>query len=559
MLRRPETKYRPFSGPDLPDRTWPSRRIERAPVWLSTDLRDGNQALADPMDVARKLRLWDTLVAMGFKEIEVAFPSASETDFAFVRRLIEEDRIPEDVTIQVLVQAREDLIRRTFDALAGAPRAIVHVYTALSPVFREVVFRKGRAEMKALAVTAMALARDLAAARPETHWRFQYSPETFSTTELEYAREVVDAVTEVVGPTPEWPLIVNLPATVEAATPNVFADQVEWMHRSLARREAITLSVHTHNDRGTAVAAAELALMAGADRVEGCLFGNGERTGNVCLVTLAMNLYSQGVDPGLDLSDLDGVCRVAEGCTRIPVHPRHPYAGELVHTAFSGSHQDAIRKGFAAQDPAGPWRVPYLPVDPADVGRDYRAVIRVNSQSGKGGIAHVLERDHGLQLPRGMQIELGRGVQALTERHGRELTAEEIHQALVAEFAEPGGPWTYVSHHLDEDTGASPEVTLEVALRRNGVPETVRGRGHGPIEAFVAGLDGVRVLDYHEHAIGAGADAEAAAYVALGFAGGETVWGMGRDGNILTASLRAMVSALNRHALAAGSGVAMAG
>lgn len=552
MLNRPETKYRPFTGSDLPDRTWPARRIERAPIWLSTDLRDGNQALADPMDVARKLRLWETLVAIGFKEIEVAFPAASRTEFDFVRRLIEEDRIPEDVTIQVLVQAREDLIRRTFDALEGAPRAIVHVYTALSPVFREVVFRKGRDELRDLTVRAMTLARDLAAERPETAWRFQYSPETFSTTELGYAREVVDAVTEVIDPSPERPLIVNLPATVEAATPNVFADQVEWMHRHLARRDSLVLSVHTHNDRGTAVAAAELALMAGADRVEGCLFGNGERTGNVCLVTLAMNLYTQGIHPGLDFSDLDRVCAVAEGCTRIPVHPRHPYAGELVYTAFSGSHQDAIRKGLAAQDPAGPWRVPYLPLDPADVGRDYRAVIRVNSQSGKGGVAHVLERDFGLQLPRGIQIELAHGVQALTERHGRELTAAEIHQALVEEFAAPEGPWVYGGHHLDADTAASPEVTLRVDLRQGGVPVTVEGRGPGPIAAFAAavGVGGVRVLDYHEHAIGSGAEAEAAAYLALGFPGGETVWGMGRDGNIVTASLRAMVSAMNRHARA---------
>ncbi len=538
-------KYRPFPPVDLPGRSWPERVIQQAPVWLSTDLRDGNQALADPMDVARKLRLWDQLVAIGFKEIEVAFPSASQMDFDFVRRLIGEGRIPDDVTIQVLTPARETFIERSFEALRGAPRAIVHLYNAVSPVFRELVFRKTRAQTVEMAVRAMAHMRALAEAHPQTQWRFQYSPEAFSTTELTFAREIVDAVSEAASPTPSRRLIVNLPATVEAATPNVFADQVEWMHRHLARREAITLSVHTHNDRGSAVAAAELAQMAGAERVEGCLFGHGERTGNACLVTLAMNLYSQGIDPGLDLSHMDAVRECTERCTRLPVHPRHPYAGELVYTAFSGSHQDAIRKGLAAQDPDGPWRVPYLPVDPRDVGRSYQAVIRVNSQSGKGGIAHVLERDYGLALPRGMQIELRHAVQALADETARELSPAEIHGVLEQEYLARTAPWTYRAHRI-HGQGTGP-LSIRVDLEYNARPVAVQGQGQGPIEAFVTGLDqGLQVRDYHEHAMGEGAGALAVAYVALQFPGGGEYWGMGRDTNIVTASLKAILGAMNR-------------
>lgn len=545
-------KYRPFPPVALPQRSWPERVIQRAPVWLSTDLRDGNQALADPMDVARKLRLWEQLVAIGFKEIEVAFPSASQTDFDFVRRLIEEGRIPDDVTIQVLIPAREAFIERSFEALRGTPRAIMHLYNAVSPVFRELVFRNTRAQTIDMAVRAMAHIKALAEAQPQTEWRFQYSPETFSTTELDFAREIVDAVSEVVAPSTSRQLIVNLPATVEAATPNVFADQVEWMHRHLARREAITLSVHTHNDRGSAVAAAELALMAGAERVEGCLFGHGERTGNACLVTLAMNLYSQGIDPGLDFSHMDAVRDCTERCTRLPVHPRHPYAGELVYTAFSGSHQDAIRKGLAAQDPNGPWQVPYLPADPRDVGRSYQAVIRVNSQSGKGGIAHVLERDYGLALPRGMQVELRHAVQALADQTARELSPEEIHGVLEKEYLACTRPWCYRTHRLHAHDNGSDSLAIRVGFEYCGRPVEVRGQGQGPIEAFVTGLDqGLQVRDYLEHAVGEGADALAVAYVALRFPDGEEYWGMGCDANIVTASLKAILSAMNRHQAAA--------
>jgi 2-isopropylmalate synthase len=541
-------KYRPFPPVALPRRSWPDRVIQRAPAWLSTDLRDGNQALAEPMDVARKLRLWERLVAIGFQEIEVAFPSASQTDFDFVRQLIEEGRIPDDVTIQVLIPAREALIERSVEALRGAPRAIMHLYNAVSPLFRGLVFQKTCAQTIDMAVRAMTHMTALARTQPQTEWRFQYSPEAFSTTELDFSRDIVDAVSEVLAPSPGRKLIVNLPATVEAASPNVFADQVEWMHRHLARREAITLSVHTHNDRGSAVAAAELALMAGAERVEGCLFGHGERTGNACLVTLAMNLYSQGIDPGLDFSHMDAVRECTEQCTRLPVHPRHPYAGELVYTAFSGSHQDAIRKGLTAQDPHGAWQVPYLPVDPRDVGRSYQAVIRVNSQSGKGGIAHVLERDYGLGLPRGMQIELRHAVQALADESARELSPEEIHEVLEREYLARTVPWCYRAHQLHGlDTGSA-ALAIRVELERDGRPVEVRGQGQGPIEAFVTGLDqGLQVRDYHEHAVGEGAGALAAAYVALRFPDGAEHWGMGSDVNIVTASLKAILSAVNRH------------
>ncbi|ALP61182.1 2-isopropylmalate synthase [Paraburkholderia caribensis] len=440
MLRNPAEKYRPFPTVRLTGRKWPTRTIDRAPIWMSTDLRDGNQSLIEPMSIAQKTEFFEMLVAIGFKEIEVGFPSASQTDFDFVRKLIDEKRIPDDVTIEVLVQSRADLIARTFEALEGVPRAIVHLYNAICPSFRKIVFNQSQDEVKALAVEGTRIIREHADARPQTHWTYQYSPETFSMTELPFAREVCDAVAQTWRPTRDHKMIVNLPATVEAATPNVYADQIEWMDRNLGYRDSIVLSVHPHNDRGTAVAAAELALMAGADRIEGCLFGNGERTGNVDIVTLAMNLYTQGIDPGLDFSDIDAVRRVVERCNQIPVHPRHPYAGDLVYTAFSGSHQDAIRKGFAQQQPDAVWEVPYLPIDPADVGRSYDAVIRVNSQSGKGGATYLVERGMGFALPRRVQIEFSHAVQKVADQSGEEVTGDAICALFAREYFEADGP-----------------------------------------------------------------------------------------------------------------------
>jgi 2-isopropylmalate synthase len=444
-MRNPAEKYRPFPAVRLTGRKWPTRTIEQAPIWMSTDLRDGNQSLIEPMSIAQKTEFFEMLVAIGFKEIEVGFPSASQTDFDFVRKLIVEKRIPDDVTIEVLVQSRADLIARTFEALEGVPRAIVHLYNAICPSFRKVVFNQSKDEVKALAVEGTRIIREHADARPETHWTYQYSPETFSMTELPFAREVCDAVAQTWRPTRDHKMIVNLPATVEAATPNVYADQIEWMDRNLGYRDSIVLSVHPHNDRGTAVAAAELALMAGADRIEGCLFGNGERTGNVDIVTLAMNLYTQGIDPGLDFSDIDAVRRVVERCNQIPVHPRHPYAGDLVYTAFSGSHQDAIRKGFAQQKPDAVWEVPYLPMDPADVGRSYDAVIRVNSQSGKGGATYLLERGMGFAPPRRVQIEFSHAVQTVADQSGEEVTGDAVCALFAREYFETDGPAQHVS------------------------------------------------------------------------------------------------------------------
>jgi 2-isopropylmalate synthase len=440
MLRNPAEKYRPFPAVRLTGRKWPSRTIQQAPIWMATDLRDGNQSLIEPMSIAQKLEFFEMLVRIGFKEIEVGFPSASQTDFDFVRKLIDEKRIPDDVTIQVLVQSREELIARTFEALDGVPRAIVHLYNAIAPAFRRIVFNQSKDEVKALAVEGTRLIKQYAQARPQTQWTYQYSPETFSMTELPFAREVCDAVAQTWRPTRDHKMIVNLPATVEAAMPNVYADQIEWMDRNLGYRDSIVLSVHPHNDRGTAVAAAELAVLAGADRIEGCLFGNGERTGNVDLVTLAMNLYTQGIDPGLDFSDIDAVRRVVERCNQLPVHPRHPYAGDLVYTAFSGSHQDAIRKGFAQQTPDAVWEVPYLPVDPADVGRNYDAVIRVNSQSGKGGSTYLLERGMGFTPPRRVQIEFSHAVQAAADSSGAEMSGEAICALFAREYFETDGP-----------------------------------------------------------------------------------------------------------------------
>ncbi|KFX78354.1 2-isopropylmalate synthase [Ralstonia solanacearum] len=550
MLKNPAAKYRPFPPIALSDRTWPSKTITRAPIWMSTDLRDGNQALFEPMNAERKMRMFKMLVQIGFKEIEAAFPAASQTDFDFVRELIEGGHIPDDVTIEVLTQAREDLIRRTMESLRGAKRAIIHVYNATSPVFRRTVFNTDREGVKRIAVQSAKLIREIAESMPETQWTYQYSPEVFSGTELDFALEVCNAVTEVWDPTPAHKIIFNLPATVEMATPNVYADQIEWMHRHLARRDSILLSVHPHNDRGTAVAAAELAVMAGADRVEGCLFGNGERTGNVDLVTLALNLYSQGIDPGLDFSHVNDVARTCEDCTQLPVHPRHPYVGDLVFTAFSGSHQDAIKKGFAVQQPDAVWAVPYLPIDPADVGRTYDLIIRVNSQSGKGGIAYLLESGYGIAMPRRLQVEFSSTVQKLTDTSGREASAADIWALFQETYLQANGPIGYVSHRLAERDDGNQHIRLVVNIAdREHICE---GVGNGPLDALVQALSGVlaapvSIHHYEERALGQGANADAIAFAELaapGVAG--SVFGVGVDANLTTASIRAVVGGVNR-------------
>jgi len=548
MLKDPSSKYRAFPTIDIPDRTWPSKTITAAPIWCSSDLRDGNQSLIEPMDAVKKLRFWKTLVSVGVKEIEASFPAASQTDFDFVRTLIEGNHIPDDTTIQVLTQGREDLIERTFESLRGAKKAIVHLYNATSPSFRRIVFNQDKEGVKAIAVNAAKLFVKYAAQQPNTEWTFEYSPETFSATELEFAKEVCDAVIEVWNPTPEHKVILNLPATVECATPNIYADQIEWFGRHINRRDSVIISLHTHNDRGTGVAATELGLMAGADRVEGCLFGNGERTGNVDLVTVALNLYTQGVHPGLDFSDIDSVRQLVEECNQIPVHPRHPYVGDLVFTAFSGSHQDAIKKGFAKQQPDAIWEVPYLPIDPADLGRSYDAVIRVNSQSGKGGMAYLLEQEYGLELPRRLQIEFSRVVQKHADATGREVAASDIHALFSREyFEQENAAYRYVSHRLVENSEGEERVQIDTNVLHNRVTEARHGTGNGPIDAFVdaLGLD-IRLMDYHEHSIGSGADARAACYVELRLANGPTLFGAAIDSNIVTASFKAVLSAVNR-------------
>ncbi|AWQ82440.1 TPA: 2-isopropylmalate synthase [Pseudomonas aeruginosa] len=544
MLKDPSQKYRPFPAINLPDRTWPSKTITEVPIWCSSDLRDGNQSLIEPMDAAKKMRFFKTLVQVGLKQIEVAFPSASDTDFNFVRELIEGNHIPDDVTIQVLTQAREDLITRTFESLRGAKKAIVHVYNATAPSFRRIVFNQDKQGVVDIATNAAKLIKKLAAEQPATQWSFQYSPEIFSSTELEFSVEVCNAVIDVWQPTPDNKIILNLPATVECATPNVYADQIEWFGRHVDKRDSVIISLHTHNDRGTGVAATELGLMAGADRVEGCLFGNGERTGNVDLVTLALNMYTQGLHPQLDFSDIDAVRKVVEECNQLPVHPRHPYVGDLVHTAFSGSHQDAIRKGFAQQKEDAIWEVPYLPIDPADIGRDYEAVIRVNSQSGKGGITFLLEQEYGISLPRRMQIEFSQVVQGETDRLGLEMTAQQIYSLLENEYLKATSPYVLASHRLQEENGTS-AVDLEVSFA--GEKQHWRGIGKGPLEALVAALPvKAEIMDYHEHAIGAGANAKAAAYIEIRLEGQRPLHGIGIDENITTASFRALFSALNR-------------
>ncbi|GAB3914738.1 2-isopropylmalate synthase [Kibdelosporangium lantanae] len=557
----PYHRYRPFAevveDVTLTDRTWPDQKITVAPLWCAVDLRDGNQALIDPMSPARKRRMFELLVRMGYKEIEVGFPAASQTDFDFVREIITENAIPDDVRIQVLSQCRPELIERTFESLQGANKAIVHIYNSTSILQRRVVFREEREGIKKIATSAAEMVVELADKYTDTDFRFQYSPESYTGTELSYAAEVCNAVTEIWQPTPQRPVILNLPATVEMATPNVYADSIEWMHRNLERRDSVILSLHPHNDRGTGVAAAELGYQAGADRIEGCLFGNGERTGNVCLVTLGMNLFSQGIDPQVDFSDIDEIRRTVEYCNQLPVPERHPYGGDLVFTAFSGSHQDAINKGFDAlrdaADKAGtpvdafPWEVPYLPIDPKDVGRTYEAVIRVNSQSGKGGVAYVMKTEHQLALPRRLQIEFSAVVQRMTDSEGGEVGPQQMWDMFAAEYLGSLTPLELQRHRLTDDGHGHDEISAQVQVE--GDVHEITGSGNGPIAAFVdalatVGYD-VRVLDYSEHALTAGDDARAAAYVECAV-GERVLWGVAVDSSIVTASLRAVVSAVNR-------------
>ncbi|MBY0581936.1 MAG: 2-isopropylmalate synthase [Sphingomonas sp.] len=551
MLTDPSTKYRPFPQINLPDRQWPSRTITAAPRWLSTDLRDGNQALIDPMDAEKKTRMFDLLCKIGMKEIEVGFPSAGATDYNFIAGLIGQDHIPDDVSVQVLTQSRRDLIETSFESLRGARRAIVHLYNAVSPAWRKIVFGMTRDEVRTIAVEGAKVLRDCAAAQPGTDWHFEYSPETFSTAELDFSVEVCAAVMDVLKPTPDHPIIFNLPATVECATPNIYADQIEWFGRNIPKRDCVIISLHTHNDRGTGVAAAELGIMAGADRVEGCLLGNGERTGNCDLVTVALNMYTQGIDPKLDLSNIDEVVQTVEYCTQIPIHPRTPYAGDLVFTAFSGSHQDAIKKGFAAQQSRNDavWEVPYLPIDPADLGRSYEAVIRVNSQSGKGGVAWVIEQDKGLKLPKRLQADFSRHVQALADETSRELNADDIWSAFDRTYLpSPTDRFVLVDY---EESGTVGSRVFVGKVTIDGEPCSISGRGNGLISGVIAALSDstgpvLSVVDYSEHAIGVGTDAQAAAYVECLTAEGRTVFGVGIDADIATASVRAVLSAANR-------------
>ena len=555
-------RYRPFEVPELADRTWPGKRLTRAPRWCAVDLRDGNQALIDPMTPERKRRMFELLVSMGYKEIEVGFPSASQTDFDFVRQLIDENLIPDDVVIQVLTQAREHLIRRTYEAIKGAPQAIVHIYNSTSTLQRRVVFGQSKDEIKQLAVAGATLVKELASEISDvTDVYFEYSPESFTGTELEYALEVCDAVTEVWQPTPERKAILNLPATVEMYTPNQYADAVEWMHRNLARRDSVVLSLHPHNDRGTAVAAAELGYLAGADRIEGCLFGNGERTGNVCLVTLGMNLFSQGVDPQIDFSDIDSIRRTVEYCNQIAVHERHPYGGDLVFTAFSGSHQDAINKGLdwmkkdaaaaGVEVPGFRWEVPYLPIDPKDIGRSYEAVIRVNSQSGKGGVAYIMKTEHHLDLPRRLQIEFSQVIQKHTDNEGGEVSPQEMWDIFQDEYLpNPAAPWgRFALKSVKQDSAVDGDTALSIVLRDGTDEVHLEGVGNGPIAAFCAALSGhgvdVRVLDYVEHAMSSGDDARAASFLECAV-GDRVLWGAGIDPSIVTSSLKAIISAVNR-------------
>lgn len=546
MLHNPASKYQPFVPVRLTDRTWPDAVVTKPPVWCSVDLRDGNQALIEPMDIERKIRMFEQLVKIGFKEIEVGFPSASQIEFDFMRKLIEEKRIPDDVTVQVLTQAREHLIRRTFEALEGVSRAIVHLYNATAPVMRRVVLNMSEDEIVELARTNAQLFKDISAEHPSTDWTFEYSPEMYSDTEVEFSKRVVDAVTEVWQPTPQKKCIINLPTTVEHSSPNIFADMVEWTHRNLLRRDSIVLSVHPHNDRGTGTATAEMALLAGADRLEGCLFGNGERTGNLDIVNVALNMYIQGINPGLDFSDIDGIRATVEYCNQLPVHPRHPYVGELVYTSFSGSHQDAIKKAFSARKENDIWDMPYLPIDPKDLGRSYEAVIRVNSQSGKGGISYLLEAEYGLQLPRRLQIEFSQIVQQEMDSLGTEFTAADLWKIFRKEFGMDVAQAP--QYRLAEEDGV---VTLNAKLNWDGQERVLEAQGTGPIDAFVQALSQslgrqVRVMNYSEHAVGEGANAQAVAYVEVRVDDSHTVFGVGMDANIVSASIRAILSGLRR-------------
>ncbi|HWX80915.1 MAG TPA: 2-isopropylmalate synthase [Steroidobacteraceae bacterium] len=553
MLRNPSTKYRAFTPIDIADRRWPNRVIAAPPQWCSVDLRDGNQALIEPMDAARKRRMFDMLVKIGFKEIEVGFPAASQTDFDFVREIIERELIPEDVTIQVLTQARPELIARTFESLKGARRAIMHVYNSTSVAQRRVVFRTDRAGIIDIAVRGASVVREHALRQPDTDWTFEYSPESFTGTELDFAVEICDAVNAVWEPTPAHRSILNLPATVEMATPNVYADQIEWFLRHINGRDSIVLSVHPHNDRGTAVAAAELAVMAGAERIEGTLFGNGERTGNVDIVTLALNLYSQGVDPKLDFSNINEAARCAETCNQLPIHPRHPYVGDLVFTAFSGSHQDAIKKGLSARTEADIWDVPYLPIDPTDLGRSYDSIIRVNSQSGKGGVAYLLEREFQLIMPRRLQIEFSQVVQTAADITGKELTAQELWDLFNREYINPRTPYVYRSHQLAASTDGADSERLTLQIENAGRVETWLGQGSGPIDAMVNAIAlPFDVLSYEEHSRGQGSAANAVSYIEITTRSRRTLFGVGMHPNIITASLLAIVSAVNR-AIAQGA------
>lgn len=548
MLQNPASKYQPFVPVRLKDRTWPDAVVSKPPVWCSVDLRDGNQALIEPMDIERKIRMFEQLVKIGFKEIEVGFPSASQIEFDFMRKLIEEKRIPDDVTVQVLTQAREHLIRRTFEALEGVPRAIVHLYNATAPVMRRVVLGMSEDEIVELARTNAQLFKEIAAEHPSTDWTFEYSPEMYSDTEVEFSKRVIDAVTDVWQPTPQKKCIINLPTTVEHSSPNIFADMVEWTHRNLQRRDCIVLSAHPHNDRGTGTATAEMALLAGADRLEGCLFGNGERTGNLDIVNVALNMYINGVSPGLDFSDIDGIRATVEYCNQLPVHPRHPYVGELVYTSFSGSHQDAIKKAFAARKDGDIWDMPYLPIDPKDLGRSYEAVIRVNSQSGKGGISYLLEAEYGLQLPRRLQIEFSQVVQHEMDTLGTEFTAADLWRIFRKEFSMDISQ--VPQYRMAEENGV---VTMNAKLNWDGQERVLEGQGNGAIDAFVQALSqslgrSVRVMNYAEHAVGEGANAQAVAYVEVRVDDGQTMFGVGMDANIVSASIRAIMSGLRRAA-----------
>ena len=550
----PYSKYKPFAPIDLEDRSWPSTVISKAPLWCSVDLRDGNQALIEPMDPDRKWRMFETLVSIGFKEIEVGFPSASEADFQFVREIIEANAIPDDVTIQVLVQSREELINRTFESIAGSKQAIIHFYNSTSTLQRQVVFGMDTVGITKIATDAAEICKNLESTVPDTNIRYEYSPESFTGTELVYAKEVCDAVTEVIDPGPDNKLIINLPATVEMATANTYGDMIEWMHRNLNRREDIILSLHPHNDRGTGVAAAEFGIMAGADRVEGTLFGNGERTGNVDLVNIAMNMFSQGVDPMLDISDINELRRVTEYCNQLPVHPRHPYVGDLVYTAFSGSHQDAIKKGFEALEKTGAttFEVPYIPIDPKDVGRTYEDVVRVNSQSGKGGVSYLLKTENQFDLPRRMQIEFTRKIQRITDVTGKEITSQQIYNEFAGEYLDLDYPHVLHGYESAQNAAGKDRTLLTARISKEGEQFVVQGEGSGSLDAFVTGLRSaldldLRVLDYHEHSKGTGADATAVAYIEMAIDGTE-LWGCGLHTDITTASMRAIISAINRAA-----------